>query len=100
MTSTSSNRYRTPRSAELTAWLAETAGNNSEQLLLMRRKLRTACRQELTPRQREVVELYFFSGKKTTLTRVANQLGVDRSTVSRTLKRAMRRLRNHLRYAW
>ena len=100
MTSTSSKRYRIPRSTELTAWMTESAGNNSEQVLLMCRKLRTACRQELTPRQREIVELYFFGGGKTTMTRVARQLGIDRSTVSRTLKRAMRRLRNHLRYAW
>ena len=100
MTSTSSKRYRIPRSTDLTAWMTESAGNNSEQMLMMCRKLRTACRQELTPRQREIVELYFFSGKKTTMTRVARQLGIHRTTVSRTLKRAMRRLRNHLRYAW
>ena len=30
---------------------------------------------------------------------VADQLGLDRSTVSRTMKRAMGRLRNRLRYA-
>ena len=100
MTSTSSKRYRIPRSTDLAAWMTESAGNNSEQMLMMCRKLRTACRQELTPRQREIVELYFFSGKKTTMTRVARQLGIHRTTVSRTLKRAMRRLRNHLRYAW
>ena len=100
MINTSSKRYRAPRSMDLTAWMAESAGNNSEQMRLMCRKLRAACRQELTPRQREIVELYFFSGEKTTITGVARQLGIDRSTVSRTLKRAMRRLRNHLRYAW
>lgn len=100
MTSTSYKKYRVPRSMDLMAWMAETAGSNSEQVHLMCRKLQTACRQELTPRQREIVELYFFSGKKTTITDVARQLGIDRSTVSRTLKRAMRRLRNHLRYAW
>ena len=100
MTSTSSKRYRTPRSADLVVWMAESAEHNSEQMLLMRRKLRTACRQELTPRQQELVELYFFSGKKRTQTQVANQLGLAPSTVSRTLKRAMSRLRNHLRYAW
>lgn len=100
MTSTSYKRNRTPCSADLVAWVTDSAASNSEQMLLMRRKLRTACRQELTPRQREIVELYFFSGQKRTLTEVADQLGLDRSTVSRTLKRAMSRLRNHLRYAW
>ncbi len=100
MTNTSSKRYRTPRSADLVVWMAESAEHNSEQMRLMRRKLRTACRQELTPRQQEVVELYFFSGKKRTQAQVADQLGLERSTVSRTLKRAMSRLRNHLRYAW
>ena len=99
MTNTSSNRYRNPRSADFNAWISATAGTNSEQMASVRRKLRAACRQDLTPRQREIVELYFFSGKKQTLTQVADQLGLDRSTVSRTLKRAMGRLRNRLRYA-
>lgn len=100
MSSTPYKRSRNHRSPDMTAWMAESSGSNSEQMAFLRRKLRAACRQELTKRQREVVELYFFSGERPTITQVADQLGVDRSSVSRTLKRAMRRLQEHLRYAW
>jgi len=100
MSSTPYKRSRNHRSPDMAAWMAESSGSNSEQMAFLRRKLRAACRQELTKRQREVVELYFFSGERPTITQVADQLGIDRSSVSRTLKRAMRRLQEHLRYAW
>ena len=59
-------------------------------------RLRRAVRQELSPRQRETVEAYYFENK--TMEQIARELGVNRSTVSRTLKRAENKLRRFLQY--
>ena len=59
--------------------------------------LRRAREQELTPRQRQTLELYFDQGM--TIPQIARELGVNRSTVSRTLRRAKNRLYRCLRYA-
>ena len=57
----------------------------------------TASRElELTPRQRQMVELYYDQEMNTTA--IAQLLGVQRSTVSRTLRRARARLYQFLRY--
>lgn len=87
-------------------WLREIAAfdqeecNNREQLDQMQQKLRKACQLELTSRQREIVELYFFSGEEVSISAIARQLGIHRSTASRTLQRALARLHSHLRYGW
>ena len=52
---------------------------------------------ELTPRQREVLALYM--ERDMNVTQIAAVLGVNKSTVSRTLLRAKRRLYQCLRYA-
>ena len=59
-------------------------------------RLRRAVRQELSPRQRETVEAYYFENK--TMEQIARELGVNRSTVSRTLKRGVRNLERFLGY--
>ena len=75
---------------DMTVWLRDHAEDNSEQL-------RRAREQELTPRQREMVFLYYDRGLK--MSQIAQKLGVNRSTVSRTVKRAKQRLYRCLRYA-
>lgn len=82
---------------DLPVWLRENAADNSEQLSRLRRNLRQAREQELTPRQREMLALYFDQGM--TIPQIAGELGVNRSTVSRTLQRAKNRLYRCLRYA-
>lgn len=62
---------------------------------LMRNLIR-CIREELTPRQREVLFLYYV--KNIRQKEIAAQLGVERSTVSRTIKRGEDRLRRCLRY--
>lgn len=54
-------------------------------------------RQELTARQQQVLTLFF--DQQMNMTEIAAELGVHRSTVSRTLHRAMDRLYRVLRYA-
>ena len=80
---------------DMTVWLRDHAEDNSEQLERLRRGLRRAREQELTPRQREMVFLYYDRGLK--MSQIAQKLGVNRSTVSRTVKRAKQRLYRILR---
>ncbi|MEY8387851.1 sigma-70 family RNA polymerase sigma factor [Oscillospiraceae bacterium 38-13] len=93
-------RYSTRASewiGDLTVWNRQHAADNSEQLDRLRRNLRRAREQELTPRQRQMMELYFEQGL--TMPQIAARLGITTSTVSRTLRRARDRLRRCLRYA-
>jgi len=93
-------RYDTRASewlGDLTVWTRQNAGDNSERLDRLRRGLRQARDQELTPRQRQMLELYFEQGMS--MPQIARYLGVQSSTVSRTLRRARDRLYRALRYA-
>ena len=99
-----STRYEGPfdtRASEwigdLTVWNRQNAGDNSERLERLRRHLRQARERELTPRQRQMLELYYDQGM--TIPQIAGELGLNRSTVSRTLRRARDRLYRFLRYA-
>ena len=82
---------------DMTVWLRDHAEDNSDQLERLRRNLRRAREQELTPRQKEILALYYDRGLK--MPQIARKLGVNRSTVSRTVKRARERLYRCLRYA-
>lgn len=59
-------------------------------------RLAQALRQEVTQRQRQMLALYY--GRHMTMEEIARTLGVDRTTVSRTLKRGEARLQRCLRY--
>lgn len=72
-------------SGDLAVWLRENSETNDLQMERLRRNLRRARQQELTSRQRQVVELYFDQGLN--MTQIGCRLGVHRSTVSRTLQR-------------
>lgn len=82
---------------DMTVWLRDHAEDNSDQLERLRRNLRRAREQELTPRQKEILDLYYDRGLK--MPQIARKLGINRSTVSRTVKRARERLYRCLRYA-
>jgi len=93
-------RYDTRASewiGDLTVWNRQNAEDNSDHLERLRRGLRQARERELTSRQRQVLELYYDQGMN--IPRIAEELGVNRSTVSRTLRRARERLYRCLRYA-
>ncbi len=57
-------------------------------------RIASAMEEELTPRQRQMVRMYYIDQK--TMETIAGELGVTTSTVSRTLARG--RLRRCLRY--
>ena len=72
---------------DMTAWIAAHAGDNESDL---------AREEELTARQRELLRLRY--EENMTVTEIAAAIGRDKSTVSRTLSRARRRLYKCLRY--
>jgi len=53
-------------------------------------------REDVSPRQRTLMLLYF--GKQMSQPEIAASLGINKSTVSRTIKRGEQRLRQCLRY--
>ena len=81
---------------DMTVWLRQNAEDNTLQLERMKRNLRIAREKELTPRQRCMLELYY--DRQMSVTEIAQELGVNISTVSRTLQRARNRLRHYLQY--
>lgn len=60
------------------------------------KKMAIAINEELTDRQREMVNMYYI--QQMTMAQIADELGVSVSTVSRTLQRGRNRLRRCLRY--
>ena len=82
---------------DMTVWLRENADDNQEQLERLLRNLRKARVQELTPRQQQMLSMRF--EQNMSVTEIARELGLNYSTVSRTLRRAQERLRRCLQYA-
>ena len=58
--------------------------------------MRVAINEELTDRQRELIELYYLENMN--MTEIARRLGISPSTVSRTRKRGRGRLRKYIKY--
>ena len=89
-----------PRAGEfygdMASWLRDNAPDNASDIQRLRRALRVAREQELTPRQREMLHMHF--ELEMSMTQIADALGVDKSTVSRTIARAKGRLHRVLRY--
>ncbi len=72
------------------------AQDNKDQINRLKRNLTHALRQDITERQREYMILYY--GRNMSMEAIAQQFGVNKSTVSRTLKRGRQRLYRCLRY--
>ena len=97
MNATPFNTRSSERAGDMTVWLQENADDNQEQIERLLRNLRKARIQELTPRQQQMLSMRFeqnMSGAE-----IARELGLHRSTVSRPLRRAQKRLRRCLQYA-
>lgn len=83
--------------ADLEVYLRFLASENSGQMEVLRRKLVKALKEDVTDRQRQVLFLYYVA--ELNMRQIAEALGVDPSTVSRTLRRGEERLRRILRYS-
>ena len=60
------------------------------------KRVQRVIKEELTPLQREVLVAYYF--QEQTITQIAKERGVNKSTVCRTLHRAEKKLRRFLDY--
>ena len=83
--------------ASLCLWRQEESGDNRERIRRLLSNLPLAVQQELTPRQREILRLRFTGGMS--VTAIAEKLGLNKSTVSRSLARSMERLYKSLLYS-
>lgn len=82
--------------ADLAMYTRMMEEDNREQMGRLKRNLVHALRQDITPKQREYMTLYYLHGR--TVEEIARQKGVNKSTVSRTMKRGRQRLYRCLRY--
>ena len=60
------------------------------------KRVQRVIREELTPLQREALIAYYF--QEQSITQIAQDRGVNKSTVCRTLHRAEDKLRRYLKY--
>jgi RNA polymerase sigma factor (sigma-70 family) len=60
------------------------------------KRVQRVIKEELTELQRQTLTAYYFHQR--TIPQIAQERGVNKSTVSRTLRRAEEKLRRYLRY--
>lgn len=78
------------------ARLLSEENSNAGELGRVRLALSRALHEDVTEKQRKYLILYYGEGKN--MVEIGQELGVDKSTVSRTIKRGEARLRRCLRY--
>lgn len=93
-------RYRRgkPYSVDMAQYLHQLSedNTNASELERLRRNLIRCINEEVTPRQREYLQMYYV--RRMSQPQIARALGVDASTVSKTIKRGEQRLLRCLRY--
>lgn len=85
------------RLTDFNMWRNEDAETNAEQMHRLKKHLKQAILEELTPTQREFLIAHYFENKR--VTDIALQCGVSKSSVSRTLGRAEARIKRVLKYS-
>ncbi len=81
---------------EVSKAAANLRSDNSEYIAYLKKLLRRAISEELTECQRQAVVGFYFENKS--VTKMAAEQGVNKSTVSRNLHRAREKLSLSLRY--
>lgn len=81
---------------EYNTYLASLGEDNGETHSLLLRNLNLALRDELTPKQRRAIKMYYIDRMK--MVDIAAKLNLNASTVSRTIKRGRSRLQKCLKY--
>ena len=71
-------------------------GTNESEIVKMKHILKQAVTNELTTRQRECVEMYFYDGMK--MKEIAILLCLSPSTVTRHIKAGVKKLKNVAKY--
>lgn len=91
-------RYRRgrPYAADMAVYAQQISEDNSREISRLKRNLIRALQEDVTPRQRQTLLMYYAQGLN--MREIGEELGVDKSTISRTIKRGERRLQRCLRY--
>lgn len=80
----------------IAALIGEGESGNAEKRRLMLKIMRSVIENELSARQRQTVTLYYF--QKMNIPEIAAELGVNRSTVSRTISRGRWNIMEKMKY--
>jgi RNA polymerase sigma factor (sigma-70 family) len=80
----------------MAVYARQISADNTAEMSRLKRNLIRALQEDVTPRQRLALTLYYTEGLN--MAEIGAKMGVDRSTVSRTIKRGERRLQRCLRY--
>lgn len=78
------------------ARMLEEENTNAEELSRVKLALLRALHEDITEKQRQYLLLYY--GEGLNMVQIGEKMGVDKSTVSRTIQRGESRLRRCLRY--
>ena len=70
--------------------------NNSENLKNKCKILNLIIKQELTDKQREILNMYYFHNLN--IPQISKKTGKNKSTISRSLKRAREKIKNYMQY--
>ena len=94
----SSTRYKrgAKYAADMAVYCRQMSEDNTREVSRLKQNLIHAIQEDVTPKQRQVLLLYYGEGKN--MREIGERLGVDKSTVSRTIKRGEKRLHRCLRY--
>ena len=76
----------------------EEASDNSRELEQLKRSLTKIIQNELTPRQREIIDLYYYHNLNTV--EIAKLLHINKYSVSRTKRLAMKTIKRFLQYSF
>ena len=82
--------------ADMEAYTRSISSDNTAQMNQMKRNLIRALGEDVTECQRKYLVLYYQDGL--TMEEIGERVGVNKSTVCRTLKRGEKRLERCLRY--
>ena len=80
----------------MAVYARDMAEDNSQEHTRLKQNLVRALQEDVTGKQRQYLLLYYAEGLN--MREIGERLGVDKSTVSRTIKRGEARLRRCLRY--
>lgn len=91
----SNTRYRRGKlyAADMAVYSRQMSADNSREISRLRHNL---MQEDVTEKQRKALLLYYAEGCN--MREIGERMGVDKSTVSRTIKRGERRLQRCLRY--
>ena len=94
----SNTRYRRGKlyAADMAVYSRQMSADNSREISRLRHNLIRALQEDVTEKQRKALLLYYAEGYN--MREIGERMGVDKSTVSRTIKRGERRLQRCLRY--